>query len=141
VETIVTPIRVGIRLSLPSVNPQLTSTAILLFVDTRCAACDQDAQLYRDLAASFARHEAPRIFVVAPEDASVVRAWLSDRQIAINQTIQITDLASIGLSLTPTIALVDQHNIVEALFIGALSSAGRQDQFRSALTRSSLMRP
>jgi hypothetical protein len=112
-------LNIGKKISVPGIewNHQRT---LLLVLSTTCRFCTESAPLYQTL-----EKEKPanvRLIAVLPQGLGESRTYLTKLGLTFPDIVQ-TSLASVGVSGTPALILVDQSGLVKQFWIGKLPEA------------------
>lgn len=105
---------------LPGVEWSAPRTVILV-VSSTCQACIANLPFYRQLAAS----KIPQVEIVAlsQESPAAIGAWFRQTQVNVTTIHTVADATSLGLSLTPTILILDAGGRVTDLMIRKLDES------------------
>jgi rhodanese-related sulfurtransferase len=121
-------VKSGDILRLPGV-PVTADRTIMLFVSSTCPACNENLPFYRQLSALGSSDVA--LVAVSAEPTEVVSEWLRHGQVDVDSIHNVPAPLSYGLTLTPTVLVLDAEARVTDLMIRRLDNA---DQAR-LLTR------
>jgi rhodanese-related sulfurtransferase len=114
------PVKSGDIFRLPGVEWSAPRTVVLV-VSSTCPACNANLPFYRQLAAS----KIPQVEIVAlsQESPAAMGAWLSQNQVNVTTIHTVANASSLGLSLTPTILILDAGGRVTDLMIRKLDES------------------
>ena len=108
-------IQAGTKISLPGIDWSKSNRTVLLALSTTCHFCTASAPFYQKL-----EQQSPndlRLVAVLPQSVEDGRAYLNKLGVAIQDVVQ-APLASVGVSGTPTLLLVDREGSVIESWVG-----------------------
>lgn len=114
-------IQPGTKVSLPGVEWKNSRRSLLMVLSTTCRYCTESAPFYQRLVAEKAQHPDINLVAVLPQIPAESQKYLSDHGIAVTEVKHATP-ASLGVSGTPTLILVDDSGSVLNSWIGKLPS-------------------
>src|SRR5687768_3577751 len=112
-------IQPGTKLTLPGVEWSNSRRSLLMVLSTTCRYCTESAPFYQRLAAEKAQHPDFNFVAVLPQSQAESQKYLSDHGITVTEVKHAT-LASLGVTGTPTLILVDDSGSVLNSWIGKL---------------------
>lgn len=116
------PELVGRRLAVPGMNlPKNPGLALVVAVNSDCHFCIESLPFYRevDRQRRIARTPVP-LFFVSAEPVERLRAFVDGAELSPDGIISV-DFRALGVSATPTLAVIDSAGIVKQAFYGKLS--------------------
>ena len=122
------PELVGRRIAVPGLNlPKSSGLALVVAIRSDCHFCVESLPFYRevDRRRKAGRASVP-LFFVSSEPAERLRAFIEGADISPDGTISV-DFRAIGVSGTPTLAVVDSAGIVKRAFYGKLTEQNGGD--------------
>ena len=122
------PVLVGRRLSVPGINLQQNPPlALVVAVRSDCHFCIESLPFYRevDRQRRIGRTPVP-LFFVSTEPIERLRAFVDGAELSPDGIISV-DFRTLGISATPTFAVVDSAGIVKQAFYGKLSEQDAQE--------------
>ena len=111
---------IGTHLTVRGINWRSSRINAVLFINTHCRFCAESAPFYRKIADAL--HDHPTgvtISVLSTEPTGDMRSFLAQEHIGVNGVYQVS--TDIGLRVTPTLLIADDHGIVRRAFIGELN--------------------
>lgn len=115
-------IKPGTKLALTGVEWSESRRSLLMVLSTSCRYCTESAPFYQRLVAEKAKHPDIDLVAVLPQNPAESQKYLSDLGIAVNAVKHATP-ASLGVSGTPTLILVDGSGSVINSWMGKLPAA------------------
>ena len=115
----------GIKWDAPS------NGTLVMALSTTCTFCRQSVSFYQQLVAA-SHPEKTHIVAIFGEPAERVRAYLTSEHLTDLADVRQADFASLGLSATPTLILVDRNGVVKQVWTGLQPHEG-QDDIRRAI--------
>lgn len=122
-------VQIGTKISVPGVNWSQSPRTVLLALSTSCHFCSESAPFYQRL-----QQQKPndvRIIAVLPQSPANGQNYLESLGVSVSEVFQ-APLASISVSGTPTMMLIDRNGIVKDSWIGKLGD-DRQAEIITAL--------
>jgi peroxiredoxin len=116
------PLARGMSLDLSEVDWSVTKRSAVLFLSPSCPACNASTRFYSELSANVSSTDNVRLVVIGYEDVDDLERWLSRNSIHASQVIQVRDPGSLGLTVTPTLFIVDLSGRVTDLMVAGLSA-------------------
>jgi hypothetical protein len=110
-------IQVGTKISLPGIDWSSKRT-VLLVLSTKRRFCTESAPFYRNLQQKKAKDVA--IIAVFPQPVADSTDYLNEIGVSASRVVQ-AGLASVGVSGTPTLLLIDGDGIIRDSWVGKLS--------------------
>lgn len=110
----------GTKISLPGIDWSQSNQTLVLALSTTCHFCTESAPLYQVLEKEKLHNV--RLLAILPQPANESRKYLTKLGLQLPDLVQ-TPLASIGISGTPTLVLVDNNGLVKRSWIGKLGEA------------------
>lgn len=111
------------RIPLPRIETGTGVTTLVLFVSSSCHFCEESMPFYRRLAdmrsGSAGRFKTVAAVPQAVETEAGARAYFSERGLAVDEA-QRAPFRAIGVTATPTLALVGSDGIVVDVWTGKL---------------------
>jgi rhodanese-related sulfurtransferase len=111
------PIKLGERLGIPATVGQKVRLTVLLGLDVNCGYCRASAPLYRRLAARASLTSGVKLVAVFQQDRDQGETYL--RSIGVKGAGVVS--AKLGLTGTPTVAVLDSDYRVRDIWVGMLS--------------------
>ena len=113
-------IQAGTKLSLPGVDWNASKQTLVMALSTKCHFCTESAAFYQRLAQERARKLNLRLVAVFPQASRESEEYL--RGLAVNvDDVKQSELASLGVSGTPTLILLNNAGVVEDSWRGKLN--------------------
>jgi rhodanese-related sulfurtransferase len=110
----------GSRLSLPATNWSPNTKTLLLFLHSECSYCASSAAFYQRLLTETARSSDVKLLALFSDADAGSEKYLHEANLSALESKQ-TDLASFGVSSTPTLVLVNGDGVVLEVWKGKLS--------------------
>ncbi len=107
----------GTKISLPGIDWKQSTSTLVLALSTTCHYCSESASFYQQLVNQ--HNPQVRLLAVLPQPQSDSSVYLNDLGVEVD-SVQ-AQLASIGVSGTPTLILVDNDGAVKDSWVGKLS--------------------
>jgi len=110
----------GTKISLPGIDWSKGTRTVVLALSTTCHFCSESAPFYQKL-----QQQKPndvRVIAVLPQPLEDSRNYLSKLGVSVSDVVQ-SSLASVGVSGTPTLLLVDNEGSVTGSWVGKLSDS------------------
>ena len=101
---------------------------VVLAIEASCPGCNLSVQFYQEAIKLLGRRRIPLI-VISPNSSEVIQAWLSRHEIRPAQVFPTVDLATVGLTLTPTLLTVNDKGVVDGIMEGTLDLDEQSDVF------------
>ncbi len=114
------PIVVGTNISIPDVVWSRSRKTMIVALHEGCRFCTESAPFYKRLVAKANGNKNLQLIAVLPQDPINARQYLDSLGVAFND-IKYLELRKIGVSSTPTLLLLDDHGVITAFWVGALS--------------------
>lgn len=114
-------LKTGEILRLNDVGWHAPRTAVLV-VGTTCPACNANVDVYRSVASNAERSSDLDVLVVSAEPVTIVESWLVRHRIARLAVHSIQDLPARGITLTPTVLIVDSVGRVTDILIRKIAA-------------------
>lgn len=113
-------IKPGEKISISGINWDQHGRTLVVALSTTCRFCTDSAPFYQYLE----KEKLPnlRLLAVLPQAPDESQKYLTRLGLELSDVIQ-APLASIGISGTPTLILVDKDGVVEQTWVGKLSEA------------------
>lgn len=128
----VSPVAVGSRLRIENVTWTAAKRHVVVLLSERCVVCRRSIATYRGLVDA-ARHRGVPTMVLLPAHETDAEQWLKSAGVIPEQVVRLSAPRSLGLTVTPTVAVVDQTGTVTDLFLGTIT-ADAQRQLLQRLT-------
>ena len=113
-------IQAGTKVSLPGIDWSKSTRTVVLVLSTTCHFCSESAPFYEKL-----QQQKPndvRVVAVLPQPLEDSRNYLNKLGVSVTDVVQ-SSLASVGVSGTPTLLLVDNEGSVTGSWVGKLSES------------------
>ena len=110
-------------------GPGEAEPRVVLAIRSTCPACNASDAFYRSLAERLETSPGRKLSVVSPDPASVIRQWLDDRSIRVDEVVSDADLYALGFSVTPTLLLLDEAGLVTDMMAGRLTGDEEEQVF------------
>jgi hypothetical protein len=118
---------VGTKIDLPGVNWAKNKQTLVLALSKSCRFCAESAPFYKQLASETAGRPDLKLVAVFPhESTDEANAYLKQIEVPITEVRQ-APLETIGVTGTPTLALVDGTGTVTATWVGLLGDDRQSD--------------
>jgi rhodanese-related sulfurtransferase len=114
---------------LPSASSPSTHKSIVLFLSTRCKACEESLPFYEELVEYVDTHPGLGIVATAAEPTEKLNEWLTRHKVSVSSLRELRDPSAIGFSLTPTLLLVDSNGTVSDIALGKLTVEQQKQLF------------
>jgi hypothetical protein len=113
-------IKPGEKISISGVNWDQNGRTLLVALSTTCRFCTESAPFYQLLE----KEKLPNLHLLAvlPQPPDEGRKYLTKLGLKLPDVIQ-SSLASLGISGTPTLILVDKNGLVKQSWVGKLAEA------------------
>ena len=113
-------IQAGTKLSLPGVDWNAGKQTLVMALSTKCHFCTESAAFYQRLAQERARNLHLRLVAVFPQASQESEEYLKGLAVNVDDVKQ-SELASLGVSGTPTLILLNNAGVVEDSWRGKLN--------------------
>lgn len=113
-------IQAGTKISLPGIDWSKSTRTVVLALSTTCHFCSESAPFYQKL-----QQQKPnnvRLVAVFSQPVENSRNYLNQLGVSVNDVVQ-SSLASLGVSGTPTLLLIDSEGSVTDSWVGRLSDS------------------
>lgn len=109
--------------------------SVILFASTTCPFSNADVEFYRNLGDWATRVPSDQFIVVSDESPATVKRWLNAHGITTNRVVSTdgTDLYSLGVVATPTVATMNEGGMVTGIIVGELTRF-QEDSFLEMLS-------
>jgi len=111
-------IDVGKNFGLRDIDWALNGRTLLLVLSTNCHFCSESAPFYQQIVEKLKTTDI-KVVALFPQTVSEGKQYLQDLGVAIGEVRQV-DFASLGLSKTPTLMIVNDKGIVGEIWVGKL---------------------
>lgn len=111
------------QVSLPDIDWSKANRTILLALSTKCRFCTESAPFYQQILQK--KSKDVRVVVVLPQPVEESRKYLDKLGVSVRE-VKEARLATVGVSGTPTVILIDKNGVVQNLWIGKLSDVDAQ---------------
>ena len=111
-------IQAGTKMSLVGIDWSKSNRTVVLALSTGCHFCSESAPFYQKL-----QQQKPnnvRIVAILPQPVEDGRNYLTKLGVSLNEVVQ-APLASVGVSGTPTLLLINHDGVVTDSWVGKLS--------------------
>jgi thiol-disulfide isomerase/thioredoxin len=111
-------IQVGKKIALPGIDWSKSARTVVLALSTGCHFCSESAPFYQKL-----QQQNPsnvRLVAVLPQSVEEGRNYLTKLGVSLNEVVQ-APLASVSVSGTPTLLLINHDGVVTDSWVGKLS--------------------
>ena len=111
-------LQAGMKVSLPGIEWRKSSLTVLLVLSTTCHFCTESAPFYQKL-----QQQKPnnvQIVAVLPQAVEDGRQYLNKLGVSVSELVQ-APLASLNVSGTPTLVLINNTGTIQDLWAGKLS--------------------
>jgi thiol-disulfide isomerase/thioredoxin len=123
-------ISVGAKMPLPDMDWAKNRQTLLLVLAQGCRFCAESAPFYQRLAKEALGHNDVQLVAVLPQSPDEGRKYLNDLNVDIKE-IKQAELASLQVTGTPTLILVDGQGLVTQAWVGKLPTEEEADVLRS----------
>lgn len=109
---------------------------VVLFTRTTCPFSSDDVRFYRKVGDWAKKAPSSQFVVVSDESPDVVRRWLGAHAIPASRVVSSpagSDLYSLGVIATPTVATMNESDMVTGVLVGALTPS-EEDSFLAMLS-------
>lgn len=111
-------LQAGRKIALPGIDWSKSNRTLVLALSTTCHFCSESAPFYQKL-----QQQNPsnvRLVALLPQPVEDGRNYLTKLGVSLNEVVQ-APLASVGVSGTPTLLLIDHDGAVTDSWVGKLS--------------------
>ena len=108
----------GTKVSLPGIDWSKSNRTVVLALSTGCHFCSESAPFYQKLQQQNPNNV--RLVAVLPQSVEDGRNYLIKLGVSLNDIVQ-APLASVGVSGTPTLLLINHDGVVTDSWVGKLS--------------------
>jgi hypothetical protein len=120
-------IQPGTKISLPGIDWSKSTSTVVLALSTTCHFCSESAPFYQKLQQQKQKlqQQKPnnvRLVAVFPQPVEDSRNYLNRLGVTVSDVVQ-SSLASVGVSGTPTLLLIDNEGSVTDSWVGRLSDS------------------
>jgi hypothetical protein len=122
-------VETGTKLSLSGVEWTASKRTLVMALSTKCHFCTESAPFYQRLAQERARNLNLRLVAVFPQTSQESLEYLKGLAVNVDDVKQ-SELASLGVSGTPTLILLNSQGVVENSWRGKLSGDREGDVLR-----------
>lgn len=125
-------LQAGMKVSLPGIDWGNSSRTVLLVLSTTCHFCTESAPFYQKL-----QQQKPgnvQIVAVLPQAVEDGRQYLNKLGVSVRELVQ-APLASLNVSGTPTLVLIDNTGTIQDSWSGKLSN-GQADRILARIAES-----
>ena len=108
---------------------------VILFTRTTCPFSNAEVPFYRDIGDWASIVSGAQFIVVSDESPATVRGWLSNHGIRADRIVDTagSDLYTLGVIVTPTVATTNEIGMVTGVLVGALARS-LKDSFLATLS-------
>jgi hypothetical protein len=124
-------IRRGDKLSGIPVDWATHDWTLMLALQVGCKYCSASAPFYQRLAAAAEQSKKTHLMAIMPQAPPAARKYLESLSVPIADVRQ-AGLAEVGVTGTPTLALVNRYGMVVSVWYGRLSHSQEADLLHSA---------
>jgi thiol-disulfide isomerase/thioredoxin len=110
----------GMKLSLSGVDWTASKQTLVMALSTKCHFCTESAPFYQRLAQERAKNANLRLVAVFPQTSRESEEYLKGLAVNVDDVRQ-SELASLGVSGTPTLILLNNQGVVETTWRGKLN--------------------
>lgn len=114
----------GMKLSLAGIDWSKNRRTILLVLSTTCHFCTESAPFYQKLQQR--KPDNLQIVAVLPQAIEDSRKYLNKLGVSVSEMVQ-APLASVSVTGTPTLMLIDSNGIIKHSWIGKLSDGQTEE--------------
>jgi len=111
-------IQTGTKISLPGIDWSKSTRTVVLALSTTCHFCSESAPFYQKLQQQ--KQNGVSLVAVFPQPVEDSRNYLNRLGVSVTDVVQ-NSLASVGVSGTPTLLLIDSQGSVTDSWVGKLS--------------------
>lgn len=119
-------IKPGTKIDLPGLNWSKSNQTLLLALSTTCRFCTESAPFYQQLEQK--KSKDVQVIAVFPQPVDDATKYLNKLGVSTHGVLQ-APLATVGVSGTPTLVLLDNTGVVKASWVGKLSADGTKSVF------------
>jgi hypothetical protein len=119
----------GEKVSLRGVDWSKSDQNLVLALSTGCHFCSESANFYKRLVPS-ATGNGVRVLAILPQSLSDSRTYLEKLGLPVQEIVQ-GPLASVEVSGTPTLVLVDRQGMIQKAWVGKLGPEQEQQVLAS----------
>ncbi len=109
----------GKELPLENIDWKRNKKTLILYLSTTCHFCNESAPFYKRLIEKYSNSENVKIIAVLPQTVDEAKAHLDSLGVNVKE-IYSSPLASVGVTATPTLLLVNESGIVTEYWRGKL---------------------
>jgi thiol-disulfide isomerase/thioredoxin len=113
-------IQAGTKITLPGIDWSKSTRTVVLALSTTCHFCSESAPFYQKLQQQ--KPNSVRLVAVLPQPVEDSRNYLNKLGVSVTDVVQ-SSLASVGVSGTPTLLLIDNQGLVTDSWVGKLSDS------------------
>jgi thiol-disulfide isomerase/thioredoxin len=113
-------IQAGTKITLPGIDWSKSARTVVLALSTTCHFCSESAPFYQKLQQQ--KPNSVRLVAVLPEPVEDGRNYLNKLGVSVSDIVQ-SSLASVGVSGTPTLLLIDNQGSITDSWVGKLSDS------------------
>jgi rhodanese-related sulfurtransferase len=125
----VPPVAVGTRLAIDNVEWASTKRHVVVLLSEQCVVCRRSIATYRGLVDA-AHRSGVATTVLLPAEEANAEQWLTSAGVIPGRVIRLSAPRRLGLTVTPTVFLVDQSGTVTDLFLGAINADAQRQLLR-----------
>jgi hypothetical protein len=107
------------RLQIAGVDWAKADQTVLIAMRKDCRFCSESAPFYRRLVPELTKQGNSRVIALLPERENGGEAYISELGIPVSESKHVA-LASLGIKITPTLAIVDRNGVVTDMWVGKL---------------------
>jgi len=125
-------IQAGTKLSLPGIDWSKSDRTLLLALSTTCHFCSESAPFYQKLQQQ--KSNDVRLVAVLPQSVEDSKNYLTKLGVSVGEVVQAS-LASVSVSGTPTLMLIDNNGVIKDSWLGKLAD-GEAEKFLGRIVES-----
>ncbi len=111
---------VGRMMPLENIDWKNNKKTLVLYISTKCHFCDESSPFYKRLLEKYPDGENVKLIAVLPQTVDQAKEHLKSLGVNINDVYN-AKLASIGVTATPTLLLVNDSGIISDMWKGKLT--------------------
>jgi len=112
-------IAAGAKLTEQHINWPASKKNMVLVLSTECHFCKESSRFYEQLVKE-CRNVHTRTIAVFPQSQEQAQAYLKSESVKVDEIVH-SDFGSLEVGGTPTLLLVDDHGVVQKVWLGKLN--------------------
>jgi thioredoxin-related protein len=119
-------ITIGAKLALPGIEWAKSDQTLLLVLQKGCHFCSESAPFYKQIVQEFGNRSEVQVIAALPQEVGESKQYLNELGVQIANIRKINP-ASLGVTGTPTVVLVDRTGTVTGVWVGRLPRESESD--------------